>query len=301
MLKALFGKNPGDSEDTPHPTRGRGKIDLGRIRTLAEFFPIGKKLRYYPEFHQDIVLDTLVVAYCANGYFIYSMESIETDRDGLPAFFRANEGKVRLPAEALKTFQLLVPDTSHQEKKLDYLRRAQISRNGQFGVGNSISLISNAGVKGVSMVDTEVARQIVLRDGPYAHMNMILLTPDFASLSVADQRKKPRARTSVPVTLALPAEDYAGPGTIVDISDAQMRILLDERGTAPAFQEGDAMIIDLRLGESERRYSIKGSVVRYTAGACVIGLDGQILEGRLVPFTPLDLLELKAGLLNYTR
>jgi hypothetical protein len=301
MLKSLFGKSSDVPRDAQRSVRGQERIDLARIRTLVEFFPIGKKLRYYPEFHQNIVLDTLVVAYCVNDYFIYSMESIETDRDGLPVLFRANEDRVRLPAAALRTFRLLVPDTSPQERKLDYLRRAQIGRNGQFSAGNNISLISNAGVKGVSTVDTEVARQIILRDGPYANMNMILLTPDIASLSVADQRKKPRTRTSVPVTLTIPVEDYIGEGTIVDISDAQMRVLLNERGIAPAFHEGDAMILDIRLGETERRYSVKGSVLRYSAETCVIGLDGQICEGRLVPFTPLDLLELKAGLLNYTR
>ncbi|MDR0441548.1 MAG: PilZ domain-containing protein [Candidatus Accumulibacter sp.] len=301
MLKGLFGKNLDDPGNNPPSAHGRGKPDLARIGTLIEFFPIGKKLRYYPEFHQDIILDTLVVAYRVNDSFIYSMDSIETDRDRLPAFFRANDGRVRLPAAALKTFHLLVPDTSHQEMKLDYLRRAQIGRNGQFSVGNYISLISNAGMKGVSTIDTEVVRQIVLRDGPYAHMNLILLTPDFASLSVADQRKKPRAKTSVPVTLVLPAEDYTGNGTIVDVSDAQLRILLDERGVAPAFQAGDAMILDILLGETERRHSVKGSVVRCSAETCVIELDGRIHEGRLIPFTPLDLLELKAGLLNYSR
>jgi hypothetical protein len=301
MLKSLFGKSIGASGDVPHTAREHGKIDLTRIRTLIEFFPIGKKLRYYPEFHQDIVLDTLIVAYCANDCFIYAMESIETDRDGLPAFFRADEGRVRLPAAALRTFRLLVPDTSHLEMKLDYQRRAQIGRNGQFSAGNNISLISNAGMKGVSMVDTEVAKQLVLHDGPYAHMNMVLLTPDFTSLSVSDQRRTPRTRISVPVTLALPAEDYAGLGTIIDISDAQMRVRLDERGNAPAPREGDTMILDIRLGESERCYSVKGSIIRCSAETFVIGLDGQIQEERLVPFTPLDLLELKAGLLNYTR
>ena len=67
MLKRLFGKSRGASKDTPHTAHGPEKIDPGRIRTLIEFFPIGKKLRYYPEFNKEIVLDTLVVAYCANG------------------------------------------------------------------------------------------------------------------------------------------------------------------------------------------------------------------------------------------
>ena len=301
MLKRLFGKSRGASKDTPHTAHGPEKIDPGRIRTLIEFFPIGKKLRYYPEFNKEIVLDTLVVAYCANGHFIYAMESIETDRDGLPSAFRADGDAVRLPAAGLKTFQLLVPDTSDLEMKLDYLRRAQISRHGQFGVGNTISLISNAGMKGVSTVDTEVAKQVLLRDGPYAQMNMVLLTPDLATLSVTDQRRKPRTRTNVPVTVVLPVENYTGQCTIVDISDAEVRIRLGERDSAPAIHAGDAMIVDIRLGEAERRYSVKGSVVRSSAETCVVGLDGQIREGRLVPFSPLDLLELKAGLLNYGR
>ena len=107
--------------------------------------------------------------------------------------------------------------------------------------------------------------------------------------------------TNVPVTVVLPVENYTGQCTIVDISDAEVRIRLGERDSAPAIHAGDAMIVDIRLGEAERRYSVKGSVVRSSAETCVVGLDGQIREGRLVPFSPLDLLELKAGLLNYGR
>ena len=62
MLKTLFGKNFGSSREVPADNTSAAKIDLGRVRTLIEFFPIGKKLRYYPEFNKDIVLDTLIVA-----------------------------------------------------------------------------------------------------------------------------------------------------------------------------------------------------------------------------------------------
>ncbi|MBP8277647.1 MAG: PilZ domain-containing protein, partial [Propionivibrio sp.] len=180
------------------------------------------------------------------------------------------------------------------------LRRAQISRHGQFSAGNYISLISNAGIKGVSTVDTEVAKQIVLRDGPYAQMNMVLLTPELNTLAVSDQRRKPRTKTNVPVNVMVPTENYAGQCTIVDISDADLRIRLNEKGEAiPPVHKGDAMIVEIRLGEAERHYSVKGSVIRRSSETCVIRLDGQLREGRLVPFSPLDLLELKAGLLNY--
>ena len=44
---------------------------------------------------------------------------------------------------------------------------------------------------------------------------------------------------------------------------------------------------------------MKSSVIRRSSETCVVRLDGQIREGRLQPFSPLDLLEFKAGLLNY--
>jgi len=300
MLKTLFRKNFGGSKDEYAGNPSGAKIDIGRVRTLIEFFPIGKKLRYYPEFNKDIVLDTLVVAYCVNGHFIYSLESIETDADGMPTAFLHGEKETRIPASGVKLFELLVPDTSHLEMKLDYLRRAQISRHGQFSKGNYISLMSNAGMKGVSTVDTEVAKQVVLRDGPYAQMNMVLLVPELNTLSVTDQRRKPRTKTNVPVTVVVPTENYSGQCSIIDISDADLRIRLNEKGEAiPPVHKGDAMIVDIRLGEAERHYSVKGSVIRRSSETCVIRLDGQLRDGRLSPFSPLDLLELKAGLLNY--
>jgi hypothetical protein len=293
MLKGFFGKSSGDAP------RGQ-EIDLARIRTLIEFFPIGKKLRYFPEFHEDIILDTLVVAYCANGHFLYSMESIGMDRHGMPNLFRVDEEKFRLPAAGLKNFQLLVPDTSYLEKKLDYTRRARIGHNGQFAAGNNISLISNAGMRGVSTIDTEVAKQVQLPGGPYAHTDMILLTPDLATLSVTDQRQKPRARTNVPVTVTLPTDDVLQ-GTLLDISDARVRLRLNVRGPMPSMRKDDPLKIEIDLGKTERHYPLKGSIVRGSAGTCVVTLVGQIVAGRLAPLSDLDLLELKAGLLNYGR
>lgn len=291
MLKRFFGSFGAFKE-------AQG-LDLDRVRVLIEFFPIGKKLRYYPEFNKDIVLDTLVLAYCINDHFLYSMESIETDREGMPVAFRVNGGKNHLPASRISRFQLLVPDTSDLEKKLDYTRRAQISRHGQFSPGNNISLLSNAGVKGVSTLDTEVAKQVTLNDGPYAHRKMVLLTPEFNTLAVNDQRKKPRTRVAVPATLLVPSENHKGPCTIIDVSDAEVRIRWGGGGRGPHLREGKAVTLEIHLSKTERNPSVQGTVFRSTVGTCVVKLDGQNHEERFVPFTSLDLLELKAGLLNY--
>ena len=302
MLKTLFGKTFGSagSADEASARISPTAFQLARIRTLLEFFPIGKKLRYYPEFKQDIVFDTLILAYCVNGNYVYSSDAIDRDAEGNPTVFSCGENGLRIPVSALKVFQLLVPDTSHLEMKLDYHRRAQIGRGKQFNKGNYITLISNAGGKGVSTVDTEVAKQVNLPEGPYAHMEMVLLTPELSTLSVSDQRKKSRAKISVPVALHIPEVSAALPCTLVDMSEGEVRMRLREPGaTMPDLLRGDGVVLEVDLGEAERHYTIKGCVIRRSPETCVLQLDGQVRDGRFVGFAPLDLLELKAGLINY--
>jgi hypothetical protein len=299
MLKSFFGKTfspAGGEELSRFPPM---KIELAKIKTLIDFFPIGKKLRYYPEFKQEIVLDTLIVAYCVNGNYVYSSEAVERDPDGMPIAFHSSESAIRTHVSKLRLFQLLVPDTSDLEMKLDYQRRAQIGRGRQFKQGNCISLISNAGGRGVSTLDTEVAKQVDLAEGPYAHANMILLTPDLGTLAVSDQRKKTRTKLAAPVKMFSPQGKYSALCTIVDISEGELRMRVRERGTAmPTLQRGDAVIVETELAEAEKHYLIKATVIRRSAETCVIHLDGQIRDGKLQKFAALDLLELKSSLLN---
>lgn len=276
------------------------KINLVQVKTLMEFFPIGKRLDYCPEFKKEIVFETFVVAYCVNGHFVYSAEAIERNPQGDPVSFQIGEDGKRIPVSDLKQFQLLVPDTSDLEMKLDYQRRALIGRGRQFNKGNYISLTSNAGAKGVSTVDTEVAKQVVLPDGPYAQTKMVLLTPELQTLAVTDQRKRVRAKTCVPVMVLLPGGKLSGPCTIVDMSDDAVRLRVRDRDTTmPVMKQGDEVTLEIDLGEAKRRYTIKGSVIRRSPETCSIVLKELFNDGKFDRFGPLDFLELKAGLLNY--
>lgn len=297
MIGSFLGISGGQPSSGSVPPR---KIDPGQLKTLLEFFPIGKKISYCPEFKREIVFDTLVVAYGVNGSFVYSGEAIDRDSEGNPTLFRAGDDGEQIPVSRIKLLQILVPDTTSLEVKLDYQRRALIGRGRQFIKGNSITLISKAGARGVSTVDTEVAKQFILKDGPYANAKMILLTPELNTLLVTDQRGKARAKTSVPVKLSAPKGKLSGTYVIADMSDGAMRIRVSERGAVMlAMNRGDEVILDIDLGETDRYYTIKGSVFRRSAETCVIQLEGLFQDGRLGRFSPLDLLELKAGLLNY--
>ena len=81
-LKSFLGRAVGFSEKDSGSEATQATLKISAIKTLIEFFPIGKKLRYYPEFHTDIVLDTIIVAYCVNGHFVYSLDAIEFDAEG---------------------------------------------------------------------------------------------------------------------------------------------------------------------------------------------------------------------------
>ncbi|MBI4986373.1 MAG: PilZ domain-containing protein [Rhodocyclales bacterium] len=300
MLKTLLGKSFGfTSAQRPPPGAPRGAAaDL--LQTLIEFFPIGKRLRYYPALKKEIVLETCVVAYGVDGDFIYAADAIERDAQGRPTAFRAGPDGRKSPVVGPAPFQLLVPDTSDLEMKLDYHRRALIGRGEQFNKGNCISLIANAGRKGVATLATEVADRIVPDAGPYQRANMVLLTPKLHTLAVTDQRGKGRARVCAPVTVSLLRGKASRVCTIADMSETAVHIRMREQdGVAPALQEGADVVLDIDLGAAALRYTLKGKIIRRAPQACAIRLEGLVRDGRLATFSALDLLELKAGLLNY--
>ncbi|MDE2584273.1 MAG: PilZ domain-containing protein [Betaproteobacteria bacterium] len=281
--------------------RLKGEFTLEQFQELTEFFPVGKKLRYFPDYKKDIVFDTLLVAYCVNGQFLYSWEAVELDEEGTPLAFHVGERKTRIPVEKVVQFQLLVPDTSDLELTLDYDRRAVLGRGRQFLKGNDITLIANAGVKGVATVDTQVAKQLILKDGPYANTKMVLLTPDLDDITVTDQRRQARAKACVPVNLSWGEHQLHGPCTLVDMSESAVRVRVrDGESPLPPLKSGDRVMLDINLGGNEdQHYTIQGSIFRRTVEVCVITIEGAIKAGRLTTLTPLELLELKASLLNY--
>lgn len=303
MFKALFGGRRPEEEaeellEVPATLMRKPRIE--ELKQVLEFFPIGKKIRYSPEYKREVILDTLIVAYCVDGEYIYAWDAIELDGDGTPLAFLVGPARQRIEANRVSEFLVLVPDTSDQEKTLDYQRRAMIGRNRQFHKGNSIALISNAGARGVASLETEVNNRFVLKDGPYAGLTMVLLTPQLDTLSVTDQRGAHRARIEVPVVMTI-QERLRGPGIIVDISDVALRIRVREGHTMPPMGRGDDVTLDIDFGteEEERLFRIKAEVIRRSPESCVVRIVAQFKDRRFSPLGPLDLLELKSGLINY--
>ena len=297
MLKTFLTSISGNGGDQAAPSDAQDPLDREQFKLIVRAFPIGKKLRYTPEFKNEIVFDTLLVAYCVDGEFIYSRESIEIDAEGYPTAFVLGEQDKRVSIEEVKVFQLLLPDTSDQEKTLDYNRKVLMGRH-QFTKGKYLSLISSYGGRGVTTMDTEVVKLVHLKEGPYASAHMVLVAPEPDSLTVIDQRGKTRTKICVPVTVTVDENQVPGTCKLVDFSDSMLQIR-GLAGNEPALHKGVEVTLGLHFSELDHQYMIKGTVMRRTADSCVIKLLTYSKGGPFVGFGSLDHVELKAELLNY--
>ncbi len=300
MLKSLFGSmrsaQAGRNQDATAP---RKIADAGALKVLIDYFALGKKLRYIPEFKNEIVFDTIVVGYGVNEHFVYSRDSIEFDGEGNPLRFLIGEARDELPVAKVRRFFLLVPDTSDQEQTLDYHRRAMLGR-GQFTKGNAITLIASASGRGQVTLDTEVAKPVTLKDGPYANEPMVLLIPEVDTLDFVDNRKKSRSPTRVPVALYPGNEGPAHVCLLVDFSETTVQLRSEDgQGAMPTMPSNGEVIIVVDLGSTAKTYTIKGLVLRSAPDSCVLRLEELHKNNRFVRFSVMDSLELKSGLLNY--
>lgn len=289
--------------NNPSPPKGRDEdadvaLDGEMMKMLGEHFPIGKKVRYYPEFQRDIVFHTIIIAWRVNDHYVYSREAIQKDADGTPVAFLVGEKKARLPLDKVRRLQLMVPDTTDMERSLDYARRATLGRNGQFVRGNTITLIADTCRNGIPSVDTLVDSRLRMKDGPYSDNQMILLRPDLDTLQIADQRQKARVQSRIPVSLYL-KEDAPPVGCILgDFSDVSLRLKAAPGQAMPPLKVNDKVVVVIDLGDAASTYRVKGSVFRAAADACVIKLKQLYKDGDFSPIKTMDVLEIKTGLLN---
>ena len=80
----------------PSPPKGREEAgqavpDGDRLKMLAEHFPIGRKVRYFPEYQRDIVFHTIVIAWRVNDQDIYAREAILEHLEDLEDTYLAEE------------------------------------------------------------------------------------------------------------------------------------------------------------------------------------------------------------------
>jgi hypothetical protein len=103
----------------PQPPKGGAAAseeapDGDTLKMLAEHFPIGRKVRYFPEYQRDIVFHTIIIAWRVNDQDIYSREAILKDAEYITCqrhgyHFSLNSGACReFPEYNLKLYPVKV-------------------------------------------------------------------------------------------------------------------------------------------------------------------------------------------------
>lgn len=295
MLKALWQSLTSSNSDSQDEA---AVFDRDQVKLFNEHFPIGKKLRYYPESHRQFFFRTIVIAYSINDQVLCAHDAILFDDEGFPTGFRNDDGKV-VPFDKWVTFRLLLPDTTEMESRLDYFTRADLGRGGQFCKGNIITLVGDVVDKCVPMLETTVNGHRVMPEGPYADTPAILVTPDLDTLVLADRRKKPRIKCAVAANLHYANDSAVFACTLRDFSELTLCLgINDATSSMPVLNNKQVVTVEFSVDGEGTSYIIRGKVFRFGEDFCVINIEQLYRDSKFAKITLMDIVEIKTALMN---
>ena len=273
-------------------------IDCRDIYHLMRYFPIGVKLRYYPEYRKNIIMDTVLVAYWINGELVYATQGA-TFNNGVLVF---NDRGSHKSYTDIRSFRFVVPIFKDEENKLDYNKREELEQLGGMVRGNTVTLMAEKTDGQIPVLDAEVDKCALLEGGLYANQRVALLDLDASSLSLTDQRAHLRLQTNVPVSLQI--SDKGQPRLIscrmMDFSDCSLRVTIDPELLVDGQpQEGDDLIVSFHLPNCPDMISIAAKVYRVMGDSIVMMFTGKADKGRMQALSQIDILNVKANLLQH--
>lgn len=272
-------------------------LALPRVNELIQHFPIGEKVRYYPEYQKDAALDTLILGYGINGFFIYSPMEIRST-PGVLRIFAGDEHKL---ITELESFCLLIPYNPDDENKRGHVHRAELGPRGPFRRLNTITLSANAEHGVLSHLDTRVRTIEPVASGVYVGHQVVLLDVIPSTLTFTDQRQHYRLNTRLPATLSVrDGNSYAC--TLLDFAEQSMQLQLDESDAElEALTEFRRLTLRVDLGSEMQPnvFELGGSLYRKNGDSMVMRLQGIYKNQKLENLDLVDILDIKSSLLKH--
>jgi hypothetical protein len=289
------------------PTNSGGEgdkplLDVHAICMAMRHFPVGAKVNYYPEYRKEIMMESVVIAYAINDNVIYSTSDLSCDeRSGTVRLI--DQGK-QIICNEIKSFHIVVPVFTQSEAKLDYVRREELLKVGGLVPGNTITLMGEQQNGQVPVLDTTVHKRAMFKDGYYANHTVALLEVNLESLMLADQRSRLRLQTDLPAVLRLAQRDeYKLLNCVLaDFSDISLRLAIDPDSIVNVnVKERDDVIVTFNLPGQSQQISLTGNIFRVTDSAVVVTLKGMLERGQTARLGQIDILKIKANLLQHGR
>ena len=276
---------------TPEPP-----IDPERLIDLMRCFPIGGKIRYFPEHRKDIVLESIIIAYGVDNHLVYSQHDIHLDADNGRLVFLIDDNWKDRTVREVRSFCALIPYVGGMEGDLDYDRRAAIGAGGFLQRGERLTLMSMSNTRGVPHLSTQVRKRVLLKEGYYANHAVVVLEADPDSLNHIDQRQQVRVRTCIPVSLQRAEGGRVHAATLVDFTESALKIRLED---GIDLLECKSLIVTVRVPERDRTFVLAGKVMRRDADCVVLALTARLKDNRFRDIEVFDALDFKATLLQH--
>jgi len=276
-------------------------VSIKQLKEIVSYFPIGDRVKYFPEYQPEMTMESIVLGYEINGHIIYSQNRLDILHNAEDkAHITLHVDGQELEFNKILSFCVLLPGKAGEEYKLNFLSKASLGSRGQFRNGNTITLIARYQERGAIMVETSVRESILPKDGYYRNHQLVLLDVLATSLEISEQRTHHRLMCNMPIKLELMANQQLYNCILVNYSEvsAQIRFNPDVLPTK-ILAVGDRLTMTLKLDQLHRTFIIRGSVMRCCEDNIIMSLQEVLVSGEFQPFELIQALDVKSSLLQY--
>jgi len=268
---------------------------LKTLQGLLESFSIGTRIGYYPDFENKLQLEGLIIGVCIDDEYIYRQDAFQFSL--APTAKPNNEFSGLIDLKYARRICLLVPTDQQAVLRLDHDKRAKLGKGNLFRKGNQLTLVSFNTHSQNRQVQTQVFKREVLKSGLHAGHEVALLEVALETVETFDPRGQVRVETNLPATISRNGTDEVIPATILDISEAFLRIELEPSETPwPQFSNRQYAIISLKPDEHTPMMRLKCSLSLERGSSRVFEINSVIRNGVETPYSTVDGMQLKIAL-----
>ena len=271
-------------------------------------FPIGSRIRYYPEYQKSVKLDSIILGYGINNFLVYSHQDIKQVKEKNRTVVYVKSPEASYPVKRFTEFYLLLPFMTRTT--LEYpvgaatdgykSKRPQERKVNDFRRGNSIVICTQTpSKKGLPHLDSTVLRVMKPTDGYYINRDLVILKPQLDTFECIDNRRFKRLITNIPCTFLLPQDRKEHACVIKDFTEKSIRIQLEsDPGLIKRIQKGQNLVLQIGPAEQKDLLNISATTIKRRKDQVVISLVGLKKSKGFQPIDPIDELYIKATLLN---
>lgn len=293
----LFGKSKAKTQPRA-PQHNQTRL----IKQIIDHFAIGDRIKYSIEYEQHSKLETIIIGYKLDDYFVFTNNDIRFDGDDSNPQLLLKTGEGEIALRHFSTFQIMLPGDLKEEVKLDYVTRANMGTRGQFGLNKVLTLYAIKNNRLCVSIDSVVRRNLVLSKGVHSGRQVALLELVLRSYEMIDQRKNFRLETSIEAILEDNSSGECYQCTMRDFSEQALRLRLDQQFAAigERLAAGEqAVVIRLQLSDRHAPTVLQAQPLRREGSDLIMRVEAIEQPQGFIDYQMIDALDLKIAILQH--